>query len=107
MPAKKIQPALGHRERQIMDSVFRRGEASVGDVLASIPDPPTYSTVRKMMSLLEEKGLLRHRREGTKYIYRPVESTRIRKSSGRTAPSSNLLLRVGDGCCERDTRCFL
>ena len=82
MSPKKNQPALGHRERQIMDAVFRRGEASVGDVLESIPDPPTYSTVRKMMSLLEEKGLLRHRREGTKYIYRPVES---RDSASRAA----------------------
>ncbi len=73
MPTKKRQPALGHRERQIMDAIFRRGEASVREVLELLPDPPTYSTVRKMMSLIEKKGLLRHRREGTKYIYRPVE----------------------------------
>jgi predicted transcriptional regulator len=68
------QPALGHRERQIMDAVFRLGEASVAEVLEVLPDPPTYSTVRKMMSLLEEKGLLKHRCERTKYIYQPLQS---------------------------------
>lgn len=73
---------LGHRERQIVDAVFRLGEASVGDVLEVLPDPPTYSTVRKMMSLLEEKGMLKHRREGTKYIYRPVKS---RETASRSA----------------------
>lgn len=73
MRKKEERPALGNRERQIVDAVYRLGEASVGDVLQLIPDPPTYSSIRKMLSLLEEKGLLRHRREGTKYIYRPVQ----------------------------------
>jgi predicted transcriptional regulator len=80
--AKKKNQSLGHRERQILDAVYRLGEASVADVLRVIPDPPGYSSVRKMMSLLEEKGLLRHRREGTKYIYRPVRS---RESASRSA----------------------
>lgn len=75
------EPPLGHRERQIVDAVFRLGEASVGDVLEVLPDPPTYSTVRKMMSLLEEKGMLKHRREGTKYIYRPVKSREVASRS--------------------------
>ena len=65
-----------------MDAIFRRGEASVGEVLELLSDPPSYSTVRKMMSLIEKKGLLRHRREGTKYIYRPVES---RDAASRSA----------------------
>ncbi len=74
-------PPLGHRERQIMDAVFRLGEASVGDVLKALADPPTYSTVRKMMSLLEQKGLLKHRREGTKYIYQPLKSREVASRS--------------------------
>jgi predicted transcriptional regulator len=78
----RAEPALGHRERQIMDAVFRLGEGSVGEVLKVLPNPPTYSTVRKMMSLLEEKGLLRHRREGTKYIYQPLRS---REAASRSA----------------------
>jgi len=57
-----------------MDAVFRLREASVNDVLAEIPDPPSYSAIRKMINVLEEKGLLVHRRDGTKYIYRPTTS---------------------------------
>lgn len=73
---------LGHRERQIMDAVYRFGEASVGEVLTGVPNPPSYSAIRKMLNVLEEKGLLQHRREGTRYIYRP---TRSRQSASRSA----------------------
>ena len=63
---------LSRRERQIMDSIHELGEASVNDVLARLADPPSYSSVRTMMRLLEEKGYLKHRREGMKYVYRPT-----------------------------------
>jgi BlaI family transcriptional regulator, penicillinase repressor len=63
---------LGRRERQIMDIVFRLGKASVGEVLAELPDPPSYSAVRGMLRLLEEKGYLRHRRDGLRYLYMPT-----------------------------------
>jgi len=82
MAKKKSEQPLGHRERQIMDAVFRMDEASVGDVLKEIPDPPSYSAIRKMLNVLEQKGLLKHRREGTKYIYRPTKS---RQSASRSA----------------------
>ncbi len=72
---------LGARERQIMDAIYRLGEASVADVLATLPDPPTYSTIRTMIRLLESKGLLRHRQVGTKYVYRPAHSREAAKRS--------------------------
>ena len=75
---------LGRRERQILDVIFRQGEASVGDVLERLPDPPTYDSVRTMIRLLERKGFVRHRREGTKYIYRPTQS---HESASRSALS--------------------
>jgi predicted transcriptional regulator len=56
-----------------MDAVYQLGEASVGDVLERLPDPPSYSAVRTMIRLLERKGYLRHRKDGTKYVYRPTE----------------------------------
>ncbi len=65
---------LGARERQIMDAVHALEEASVADVLARLPDPPSYTSVRTMMRVLEQKGYLKHRREGMKYVYRPTES---------------------------------
>jgi BlaI family transcriptional regulator, penicillinase repressor len=67
---------LGRRERQIMDVIYRRGRASVTEVLADLPDPPTYSAVRGMLRLLEEKGFVRHEQEGLKYLYVPADDTR-------------------------------
>jgi len=79
---KPIGKRLGHRERQIVDVVLRLGNASVNDVLRHIEDPPSYSAIRKMMSVLEQKGVLTHRQEGTRYVYRSaVPPSRARKSA--------------------------
>ena len=68
--AKPTQPdTLGRRERQIMDIVHRLGSASVADVRAALPDPPTYSAVRGMLKLLEDKGHLTHQADGPRYVY--------------------------------------
>jgi predicted transcriptional regulator len=72
--AKKSHLHLGARERQIVDAVHQLGEASVAEVRATLPDPPSYSAVRTMLGLLVQKGYLKHRRDGIKYIYRPAES---------------------------------
>jgi predicted transcriptional regulator len=72
---------LGARERQILDVIYRLGEASVGDVLGQLPDPPSYSSVRTMIRLLETKGVLRHRVHGTKYVYRPTQSRQTASKS--------------------------
>jgi len=72
---------LGRRERQIMDVIYRRGRASVTDVLAELPDPPTYSAVRGMLRLLEEKGFVHHEQEGLKYLYLPADDTRQVRAS--------------------------
>lgn len=61
--------ALGRRERQIMDVIHRQGRVSVGDVRKALADPPTYSAVRGMLRLLEDKGHIRHEVEGLKYMY--------------------------------------
>lgn len=81
MPRQHQRGGLGARERQIMDAIYQIGEASVADVLAKLPDPPTYSAVRTMIRLLETKGLLRHRQVGTKYVYRPAQSREVAKRS--------------------------
>jgi BlaI family penicillinase repressor len=64
---------LGRRERQILEAVYKLGSASVNDVLAEIPDPPSYSAVRTFMRLLERDGHLTHTQEGAKYIYHPTK----------------------------------
>jgi predicted transcriptional regulator len=68
---------LAARERQIMDIVFGLGEASVSDVHKQLNNPPSYSAVRTMIRLLEKKGLLQHRQQGLKYIYRTTQSKQV------------------------------
>jgi predicted transcriptional regulator len=69
-------PELSRRERQIMSVVHRLGRATAAEVLAEMPDPPSYSAVRAMLRILEDKGQLRHEQEGPRYVYSttmPVE----------------------------------
>ena len=63
---------LGKRERQIVEVVYQLGEAPVADILARLPDPPSYSAVRAMLGVLVRKGVLRSRRQGNRYLYRPA-----------------------------------
>ena len=70
----KHHDPLGRRERQIMDAVYRLGRATVQEVLDSLPDPPSYSSVRAMMGLLEHKGHLKHEQDGPRYVYLPAVS---------------------------------
>jgi predicted transcriptional regulator len=72
---------LGSRERQIMEVVYRLGRATVAEVLAQIEDPPSYSAVRAMLRILEDKGHLKHVQDGPRYLYLPVVSgDRARRS---------------------------
>ena len=102
--AKKTA-ALGHRERQIVETVYRLGEASVGEVLAELPDPPTYSTIRAMLGVLSEKRVLLFRREGKRFLYRPAVAAEVASQTalsnllktffgGRTSDAVAALLEV-------------
>ena len=88
---------LSRRERQIMDIIYQRGEASVARVLENMPDPPSYSAVRAMVRILEEKGHLKHRVDGTKYIFRPTLPTENAKRS----VLSHLVQTYFDGSVEQ------
>ncbi len=70
--APKPHPQLSRRERQIMDVIYRLGEATAQEVLDGLPDPPTYSAVRGLLRILEEKGHLKHRQDGPRYVYQPT-----------------------------------
>ena len=73
---------LGKRERQIMHVLFERGRASVAEILADLPDPPSYSSVRAMLRYLKDKGHVRYEQDGPRYIYLPVAAqTIVRKSA--------------------------
>jgi predicted transcriptional regulator len=73
---------LSRRERQIMDILYARTEATVNQVCEALPDPPTPMAVRRMMHILEEKGHLKRREEGREVVYAPRET---RGKAGRNA----------------------
>ena len=73
---------LSRRERQIMDILFARGDATVNQIRDALPDPPTPMAVRRMMHILEEKGHLNRRERGREIVYAP----RVNKArAGRNA----------------------
>jgi len=59
------------RERQVMEILFRLGKATAQEVLDELPDPPTYSAVRALLTTLETKGLVKHGKESRRYVYSP------------------------------------
>lgn len=74
--------ALSRRERQILEILIERGKASASEVRAAMADAPSYSAVRTLLRVLEEKGHVRHRAEGLRYVYLP---TITREKAKRTA----------------------
>lgn len=75
---------LSRREREILEILYRRGEASATEVRESMHDPPSYSAVRALLRLLEEKGHAKHRPSGRKYLFSPrVSPGRARRSALR------------------------
>jgi BlaI family penicillinase repressor len=69
---QKLQQ-LSRRERQIMDLIYARGEATAQEVSDAMTDAPSHSAVRALLRILEEKGVLKHREEGKRYVYLPTE----------------------------------
>lgn len=65
---------LSRREREIMDVLFQRKSASARDVWTDLGETPSYSTIRKILSILEEKGFVKHHRDKASFIYTPAES---------------------------------
>lgn len=67
--------ALSRRERQVMDILYRRSGATVAEIMADLPDPPTYSAVRSILRILGGKKLIRHKEDGPRYVYSPADTT--------------------------------
>jgi predicted transcriptional regulator len=72
MPKLPFAHALSRRERQIIDVLYRVERATVAQVRAGLPSPPSYSAVRATMRILEDKGYVRHIVDGPRYVYEPV-----------------------------------
>ena len=77
-----LEQQFSRRERQIMDVLHTRKSATVADIRAALPNPPGYSAVRALLRILEEKGHVKHREDGARYVYLPRAS---QKAASRSA----------------------
>jgi BlaI family transcriptional regulator, penicillinase repressor len=89
---KKLQ-TLSRREREIMDIIFRAGRATANEVMDAMARPPSYSAVRATLRVLEQKGVLRHEDDGTRYVYRPT----LNRDKARQGALDHLLTTFFDG----------
>ena len=94
---------LSRRERQIMDFLFRVGRATAAEVMEGLPNAPSYSAVRALLRILEQKGHIHHEEEGRAYVYRPV----TRRDAARQSALSHLLKTFFDNSAEQAVAALL
>ena len=88
---------LSRRERQILDILFKSGRASAAEVQAALPDPPSYSAVRALLRILEEKGHVRHEQDGPRYVYAPT----VARNNAQRSALRHILQTFFNGSAEQ------
>lgn len=63
---------LTRREQQIMEVLYRLGEGTANEIVEELPDQPANATVRTLLRIMEEKGAVKHKQDGKRFIYRPA-----------------------------------
>jgi predicted transcriptional regulator len=88
---------LSRRERQIIDILYAQGRATAAEVQAALPDPPSYSAVRAMLRILEEKGHVKHEQDGPRYVYLPT----VARDNAKRSALRHMLQTFFDGSAEQ------
>lgn len=88
---------LSRRERQIVDILYSQGRATAAEVQAALPDPPSYSAVRAMLRILEDKGHVRHEQDGPRYVYVPT----LARDNAKRSALRHMLQTFFDGSAEQ------
>jgi predicted transcriptional regulator len=88
---------LSRRERQIVDILYSHGRATAAEVQAALPDPPSYSAVRAMLRILEEKGHVRHEQDGPRYVYLPT----VGRDNAKRSALRHMLQTFFEGSAEQ------
>ena len=91
-----VAPKLSRRERECLDILYKRGEATVAEVQEAMPDPPSYSAVRATLNVLVDKGAAQHRQDGPRYVYLPA----VPAGSARNAAVKHLVETFFGGSAE-------
>jgi predicted transcriptional regulator len=100
---RMIGDGLSRREREMMEILHRLGRAAVGEVREALPDPPSYSSVRSILRILEEKGHVKHIEEGKRFLFSPTEAS---QSAAKSALRGVLKTFFG-GSLEAAVKTFL
>jgi predicted transcriptional regulator len=87
---------LSRRERECMDVLYQRGQATVAEVMEALTDPPGYSAVRATLNVLVDKGHAQHKQDGPRYVYLPA----IPAGSARNAAVEHLVKTFFGGSAE-------
>jgi BlaI family transcriptional regulator, penicillinase repressor len=101
--SQRLNTGLSRRERQVMSAVYSKKGASANELLAGIPDPPSYSAVRSILYILEAKGLLRHRKAGRKHVYFPT----VPREEARETALTHLIKTYFDDSVEKAVSAIL
>ena len=88
---------LSRRERQILDILYESGQATAADVQAALPEPPSYSAVRALLRILEDKGHVRHQQDGPRYVYVPT----LAHDNAKRSALHHVLKTFFDGSAEQ------
>ena len=96
MESEQVPAHLSRRESQIMEIIYELGTATAADVLERLPDPPSYSSVRALLRVLEEKGHVEHEQEGPRYLFRPT----VPREAARTTALKRIVRTFFDGSAE-------
>lgn len=88
---------LSRRERQILDILYRNGRATAAEVQAALPEPPSYSAVRALLRILEDKGHVRHEQDGPRYVYLPT----VARDNAKRSALRHILQTFFDGSAEQ------
>ncbi|HEY7056993.1 MAG TPA: BlaI/MecI/CopY family transcriptional regulator [Vicinamibacterales bacterium] len=88
---------LSRRERQILDILYQKGRATAADVQAELPEPPSYSAVRALLRILEDKGHIRHEQDGPRYVYLPT----VARDNAKRSALRHILQTFFDGSAEQ------
>ena len=88
---------LSRRERQILDILYQRGQATAAEVQSALPEPPSYSAVRALLRILEEKGHVRHEQDGPRYVYLPT----VPRDNAQRSAMRHLLQTFFEGSAEQ------
>jgi predicted transcriptional regulator len=101
--ARATPPSLSRRERQIMDILYKKGSATAAEILEELPDPPSYSSVRALLRILEDKGHVRHQQDGQRYVFRPAKP----RDEARRSALRHLLQTFFDNSAEQAVAALL